>query len=150
MNPINRLVLIGIVYVILLWSAAVIGQPERRFQVIVHEDVPTDTLTLKQLSKIYLKKQMHWKNGVSIEPVDLVENAGTREYFSQHIHRKKVSKIKAYWQKQIFTGRGVPPPEKKTDREVLEYVQSHPGGIGYISNKTSLSKYRVKKIVITE
>lgn len=144
----KRFALVGVVLILLLWSAAALGQSGWRFRVVAHKDVPADTITLKQLSKIFLKKQIRWKDDTPIDPVDLVENASTREQFSQKVHRKKVSKIKAYWQKQIFTGRGVPPPEKRTAREVLEYVESHPGGIGYVPVNVSLKQFDVKVIKV--
>jgi hypothetical protein len=59
-----------------------------------------------------------------------------------------VSSIKAYWQKQIFSGRGVPPEEKQSDEEVLEYVSKNVGAIGYISESTVRDAYDVKVLEI--
>jgi hypothetical protein len=59
-----------------------------------------------------------------------------------------VSSIKAYWQKQIFSGRGVPPEEKESDEEVLEYVSKNVGAIGYISESAETSAYDVKVLEI--
>ena len=83
-------------------------------------------------------------------PVDLNESSKTRENFTKEIHGKKVSAIKAYWQKQIFTGRGVPPPEKSSDKEVLEYVEKNEGAIGYISVRKSISNFDVKNVEVED
>ena len=73
-----------------------------------------------------------------------------REKFSKDIHGRKVSSIKAYWQKQIFSGRKIPPPEKKSDREVLVFVQNNPGAVGYVSASANLSQYNVKALKVNK
>jgi hypothetical protein len=45
--------------------------------------------------------------------------------------------IAEFWRQQIFSGRNVPPVEKASDSEVLEFVRSNPGAIGYVSSSTS-------------
>jgi hypothetical protein len=58
-----------------------------------------------------------------------------------------VASIKAYWQKQIFSGRGVPPEEKKSDEEVLKYVTENPGAVGYIAEATKIDAYNNVKVL---
>jgi ABC-type phosphate transport system substrate-binding protein len=102
----------------------------------------------KEVSNAFLKKTTKWGNGEAILPVDLVSSSDTREAFSMNIHERKVSAIKAYWQKQIFSGRKIPPAEKRNNREILLFVQENPGAVGYISATTSTGGYRVKTIKI--
>ena len=42
--------------------------------------------------------------------------------------------MKNYWQQLIFSGQDVPPPELKTDDEVIQYVIKNPNSIGYVSS----------------
>ena len=63
---------------------------------------------------------------------------------------KKVSSIKAFWQKKIFSGRGIPPPEKTSEKEILKYVHDNPGAIGYVSLNTSMENYNVKLLKISK
>ena len=55
--------------------------------------------------------------------------------------------VKSFWQRMIFSGRGVPPVEKDTDEEVLSYVGANAGAIGYLSAGAALSD-DVKKLEI--
>ena len=51
--------------------------------------------------------------------------------------------VKSYWNQQIFSGRDVPPVEKKSDAEVLTFVRSTPGAIGYVSDAAAVDGVRV-------
>ena len=50
-----------------------------------------------------------------------------------------VQMIAEFWRQQIFSGRNVPPVEKASDAEVLDFVRGNPGAIGYVSASTSLA-----------
>jgi hypothetical protein len=62
---------------------------------------------------------------------------------------KSVSSIKAYWQQQIFSGRDVPPPEKQSEAEVLEFVRSNATAIGYVSPVAVLPR-GVRVLTVTD
>lgn len=136
---------------VLLFSSPSFAEEEISFKVLVNASSPTVELTKKETSKLFLKKIKRWKeNNEAVLPVDQVEDSPVREQFSEEIHGKKVSSIKAYWQKQIFSGRGVPPPEKASDEEVLKYVEKNVGAIGYVSESTEIDTYAIKVVKITE
>jgi len=116
------------------------------FRVIVHPDNPVEAMTATELSRLFLKKVTTWPHGERVEPVDQSDSSGVRAAFSQAIHDREVAAIKAYWNKIIFSGRGIPPPELAGDREVLEFVRSHPDSIGYVSPRTSTSRVKVLRI----
>jgi ABC-type phosphate transport system substrate-binding protein len=121
------------------------------FKVIVNSANSDTVLTRDMISKIFLKKIKRWETSEEkIMPVDLVDDSSIRESFSEIILDKKISSVKAYWQKQIFSGRGVPPPEKKNDKEVLEYVDENEGAIGYVSQNAKIGKYDVTVVEIED
>ncbi|HYD54347.1 MAG TPA: substrate-binding domain-containing protein [Gemmatimonadaceae bacterium] len=109
----------------------------REFVVVVHRSNPATTLRDADVAKLFLRKVDAWPHGVPVQPVDLVESR-TREAFTRDVHHKDVALVKAYWQKQIYSGRQLPPPEKRTDRDVLQFVRATPGGIGYVAAGTPL------------
>ena len=121
------------------------------FKVIVPVSNPTKQLSKQELSQLFLKKVTQWKDSnEAVLPIDLVDNSPVRQKFSKMIHGREVASIKAYWQKQIFAGRGVPPEEKKSDEEVLKYVSENPGAVGYLSEATQIDAYpNVKVLEIT-
>lgn len=128
---------VGLALTVALFSAA----QGSSFKVIVHQDNPTVRLTKKDVSNYLLKKTTRWdENGfdVYVAPVDLDGKNPTREEFSKVIHGRSVSTIKNYWQRQIFGGHDAPPPEVGSDAEVIAFVRSNPGAIGYVSAGTRL------------
>ena len=60
----------------------------------------------------------------------------------------KMSSVENYWQQQIFSGRGSPPPIKASDQEVLAFVAANPGAIGYVSADADTSA--VKTITLKD
>lgn len=107
------------------------------FVVIVNSANAASFLREQEVSEMFLKKSPRWTDGVRVAPVDLDEGSSTRESFSQAVHRKSTAAIKAYWQKMIFSGREVPPPEKGSAAEVVSFVKANRGAIGYVSAGTA-------------
>lgn len=109
------------------------GGQQPAYTVVVHASNPVSSLPRAEVSKIFLKKVTRWDDGDPIEPIDQVERSPTRAAFSEDVHRRGVSAIKSYWQRMIFSGREVPPPEVPDDARVLAFVRANPGAIGYVS-----------------
>lgn len=121
--------------VLALWTSA----QSSGFKVIVHQDNPTVSLSIKDVSNLLLKKKTKWNgSGVAVDPIDLDAGSAVREAFSEAVHGRSVSSIKNYWQRQIFSGREVPPPEVRSDSEVVAFVRRTPGAIGYVSSSARL------------
>ena len=107
------------------------------FKIVVHKDNPARGLAKSKIALMFMKMSAKWGTGAAVEPVDLSASSAVRAAFSAAIHKRDVDAIKAAWQRAVFAGRGEPPPEKASDEEVLAYVASHPGGIGYVSEKAA-------------
>ncbi len=117
------------------------------FRIVVNPSNPVASLTVEDVGRIFLKKATKWENGMTIAPVDQGSSARVRGVFSDAVHGRSASAIVSYWQQQIFSGRGVPPVEKQSDAEVIEYVRAHPGAIGYVSPGATTAGVRVIEIV---
>jgi len=109
------------------------------FKVVVKASNPINSVTAKELSGYFLKKDLTWPNGQTVAAVDLKPDSPIRVEFTKAIHGKKVSAIKSYWQRQIFQGKAVPFMERSTEAEVLAYVAANPGAIGYVSSAATLN-----------
>lgn len=117
------------------------------YKVIVNESNSVSSLTKDQASKLFLKKVTKWDDDKKVLPVDLVESKAARRKFTKDVHGKTIAAIRAYWQKQIFSGRAVPPPEKANDSEVLSFVKANSGAIGYVSTSASTSGVKIIEII---
>ncbi len=140
--------------VLVVIGSLLIGLPfasaqDRAFVVIVHPDNPVTTLSKADASGFFLKKISRWsQTRQAAQPVDQTASATVRESFSAEIHGRSVDRIKNYWQRRIFSGRDVPPPELSGDSDVVEFVRGNPGAIGYVAATTVLTG--VKAVTIAE
>ena len=123
-------------------------QDLQTFKIVVNPANPDTALSISKLSRMFTKKATRWSNGMLVLPVDQPEQSALRRIFTKAVHGKDINAIKAYWQIQIFSGRGVPPPEKRSDHDVVEYVKDHRGAVGYISIDHPLSG--VKEVRISQ
>lgn len=116
------------------------------FKIIVNPANPDTAVSISKLSRMFTKKVTRWSNGLRVFPVDQPEQSKLRHTFTRAIHGKDISAIKAYWQVQIFSGRGVPPPEKKSGSDVVQYVKDHRGAVGYVSTDCPLGGLKELRI----
>ncbi len=114
------------------------------YKIIINSSNSETSLKKVQVARLFLKKVTIWKNNDNVLPVDLLKSSPIRKQFSKEVLDKSISAINSFWLKKLYSGRGIPPAEHKTDLEVLQYVQEHPGAIGYVSASADLSKYKVK------
>ena len=64
------------------------------------------------------------------------------------MHRRTIAWVQTYWQQQTFAGRGVAPPERSSDADVLAYIRQFPNGIGYVSADANLGR-DIKVLIVT-
>ena len=100
---------------------------------------PANTLsemTLKDVKKIYLGKSKFFPGGGKVIPADQAEKSTVRKIFYEVMIGKSAAKLKAYWSKRIFTGKGTPPIVKKGDEAMLAWVAEQPLALGYVYRKS--------------
>ena len=131
-----------ILIVIIIFAAMILAEEAKTYKVIVNESNPINSITKKELAK--------WDSGSAILLVDQDESSPVREIFCKDVLKKSVAKTKVFWQEQIFSGRSVPPIEKASDKEVINYVKSNPGAIGYISVNATIPSSGIKVIEVKE
>ena len=119
------------------------------YRVVVNASNPTTALSKDDLARVYLKKQTTWKGGGSVAVVDQSPKAPVRAQFSMQVLGRDVPTMKNYWQQSLFSGRGVPPIEQASDEQVLSFVASNQGAIGYVSANAQLPS-GVKVVEITQ
>jgi ABC-type phosphate transport system substrate-binding protein len=107
------------------------------FQLIAHPGVAGTTVSRDVVAGIFLKKVQRWADGQSIEPVDLTATSEVRESFSESMLGMPIVGVRVYWMDRMSKGLW-PPRTKETDAEVIDYVSSRPGGIGYVAAGTPL------------
>src|SRR5688572_8515134 len=110
------------------------------FKVVVHPSTEVSTLTKSELSDYLLKRKLTWPNGKAVIPVDLPEKSEVRAAVVRDVFGRSASAIKSYWNQQIFSGRAIPPAEKASDEQVVAFIESSPGAIGYVSTSAPVGR----------
>jgi hypothetical protein len=85
----------------------------------------------------FLMKNLYW-----IEPGQLAFRFNL-PVFNEKILNKTSSQMKAYWSKLVFTGKGTPPKELLSDKEVIDLVSKNPNMIGYIQKESVTAAVKV-------
>lgn len=127
--------------------AAPLRAQQGGYQLIVNAANPVSSLEARDVSRMFRKDVTRWKSGSAVAPVDQRVQSPVRVAFSRKVHGRSVQMIAEFWRQQIFSGRNVPPVEKSSDAEVLEFVRANPGAIGYVSSGLPLGP-NVKVVVV--
>ena len=125
--------LIGLLVVL---ATAEVHADDAAFRIVVHPSNPLESITRAELSAIYMKRTRSWRDGREIVPVDQPASSPVREHFSRSILGKSVAYVTRYWQRLIFSGRGIPPRQLQNDAAVLELVKNSREAIGYVARDT--------------
>jgi ABC-type phosphate transport system substrate-binding protein len=113
------------------------------FKVIVNAANPVAELTTDAVGKLFLKQATSFPAGAAATPVEPAKNSPARAAFARTVLGWSVQKLDTYWQQQIFSGKDVPPASKSTDDEVVAFVKTNPGAIGYVSGSAATAGVKV-------
>jgi ABC-type phosphate transport system substrate-binding protein len=123
-------------FIVLALSAATtqnaVARADATFQVIVHADIEGSQIKRETLSSVFLGEVTRWGSGQRVMPVDQSMRSPVRALFTEQVLSQPFEGIEFYWADMIRKGV-VPPPVKKSDAEVIEYVARTKGAIGYVS-----------------
>ena len=119
------------------------GVASAELVVIVNARSGVSAMTRNEVINIFFGRYRQFFNGDEAEPVDLYDTHPDRERFYQALVGKGLSEVNAYWSRQVFSGRMQPPPKVASPEEVLKWVISHPGGIGFVELSKADARVRV-------
>ncbi len=128
-------------------SARIGAQDASAYKVIVNASNTTTQLTRLNVGEMFLKKTPRWPGGIPVAPVEPSAKSPVRQRFTLEIYGKQVIAISSYWQQMIFSGKGIPPPEKSSDADIVAFVKETPGAIGYVWAGADTSGVKVVPIV---
>jgi len=99
---------------------------------IINSSCKATTITKKLVKEVYLGKKRRWDYGKKIVPVLVGYGGDVHKAFLRDILEIKSSKFDMYWKKRLFSGKGKPLKSFTSEKEVIKYIASHPGAIGYV------------------
>ncbi|RMH17617.1 MAG: hypothetical protein D6696_15200 [Acidobacteria bacterium] len=108
----------------------------KEFQIVVNTRNPTSVLAKREVADIYLKKITVWEGWQ--EPIVPVDNLSLFTFFSFEIFGRKSRLLDELWLRKQYRYNLDPPPRLRSNEEVLDYVRTTPGAIGYVSRDAVL------------
>jgi ABC-type phosphate transport system substrate-binding protein len=81
-------------------------------------------------------------DGIDVTAVN-IKSGPLRDQFLQTFLQQTDAKYTAYWAIRMFVGKGAPPPELSSPAEVIQFVRSTPGAIGYVDESDLVDSVRV-------
>jgi len=118
---------------------------EREILIIVNKETSIESLGLNTLVDIYTNNKTKWDNGEKIH-VSMLKKGPVHDAFSKDMIGMAPKKLVSVWKKVIFTGLGTPPKVVNTEAEMIRYVASTKGAIGYISASVQPENVNVFKL----
>ena len=116
----------------LLWTPKAFAE----IYVVVNQKNPVSKISTAQLAKIYKGTLLLWPDGQRITPVEVSDTLPLAEEFSMKILKMRVEMKQKMWVQKIYSGQGTPPVHFKEETDILSFVASEPGAIGYIRKGT--------------
>ncbi len=113
--------------------------------IIANKDVPNDSIDGGDLKKIFIAKKSEWDNGSNIDFVTLQGGEVHKAFLKTYVS-KSPSQFQRYFRTLVFTGKGTAPQAFSTEAEVVGYVSSTSGAIGYVSAGTSTGSAKVLNV----
>jgi ABC-type phosphate transport system substrate-binding protein len=128
----------GVLWAVMLFTAA----PALAFADVYVIVNPGLKLTADDIKNIYTGEK-ELAESTKIRPQD---NSAAREEFLKKVLQLDVAKYESLWTKKSFRDGINPPTVRASDAEVIAFVKSNPGAIGYVttappSDVTVLKKF---------
>lgn len=96
---------------------------------IGHPGLPRlDVVTIKKL----YKGRVIEVGGTPVTAANAAVGNAVRRYFLEKYLGEDEEAYTAYWTVRRFIGKGSPPPELPSSGDIIRFVQSTPGAIGYV------------------
>ena len=110
--------------------------------VVANKNVPASSLSIEEVKNIFLSKKTQWRDGSKIQYVALKKGDAQNDFLKSYL-QKTQSQYNRYFRTLVFTGKGKAPRTFSTEAEVVSYVSSTAGAIGYVSSETNTRSAKV-------
>lgn len=98
--------------------------------VIANPGFGADSISKDEAEALYIGKSSK-VGGVKASIIDLSSDEAARGEFLEKVMGKTESQLKAYWSRQVFTGKGQPPKQVSAG-EAASFVKENADGVAYV------------------
>lgn len=121
---------IGVLLVLLLSACLESAARSEAIVVVARHDTALKELSRDIVADIFLGRMHSLTAEVPLIPLDSAD-AALREGFYKSVANMTQTRVKAYWSRLVFSGRGRPPPEVEPDA-VDERLKEDVGTLTYL------------------
>lgn len=142
MKPKLDIIFIFVAVVGILLSFPYTASTEEALVIIANENVPTSSLSIHEIKNIFLSKKTLWRGGSKIKFV-VLNGGDVHDDFLKSYLGKTQSQYDKYFKNLVFEGKGRALRAFSSEAEVVSYVSSTEGAIGYVSSGTNTLSAKV-------
>ena len=117
-----------------------------KLMVIAHPGIMVKEISPNRLKQIYLNRSKKWQDGSRVHLTILKKQAITAFFISDYLG-KSPSQFNRYWKRQLFSGKGIPPEYFDNLKDLLHYIQTTRGAVGFIDSDLPPKGVTVLKLV---
>ena len=88
------------------------------------------------IQRIFLGKTRAFPGGEEALPLSLRETTVASADFTRSVLAKTPKQLKSYWAKMVFTGKGTPPKQMDSSKQIIDLVSNNPNFIGFVKAGT--------------
>jgi TonB family protein len=125
MKNLNTLLVAAVV--ILGWVYAFAGD----VKIIANSSVRADSISASEIRGVFLEDKRSLRDGSHVEPV-LAKGGSAHETFLKQYLGTSDDVLRTHYRTLVFTGTGDMPKSLGSDAEIVKYVASTRGAIGYV------------------
>jgi hypothetical protein len=110
-------------------------------EVVVIGNTALGKLDVLTIQKLFTGKLIR-VNDIDVTAVNIKSGALRDQFLSRYLNLSD-EKYSAYWAIRLFAGKGMPPKELQSAAEVIIFVKTTTGAIGYINEDDLIPEVRV-------
>ena len=114
--------------------------------IITNKSVTADTLKEEDVKNIFIGKMTSWSDNQKINFATLPNDDELHKAFLKKFVKRTPAQYARFWKKQIFTGKGKTPKSFQTEQDMVDFVASTKGAIGYVSTSQITDAIKVPLI----
>ncbi len=118
---------------------------DEEFILVLNNNISTESISQEDIRLIYLGKKRRWTNGAKIM-LCYLDKPKILHLFSKDTVGKTSRQFIMYWKRMVFTGKSAMPKSFDTDQNVISYVKSNEGAIGFVSADARTEGVKVLKV----
>jgi len=114
--------------------------------VIANDSVKLNAISPTSLNRIYAMQIKTWPDGTPIKVFTFHTHSKTYKDFVLNQAHLQPPQLERHWKRLLFTGMGKAPVEVSNNEEMIEFVKSTPGAIGYVTEAFHLDDAKILEV----